>query len=290
MSDKRHHEMTPVEKIGYMQQKMATAKSFESPVLTVPIADLEIVMAALEEKDQSIAELNVKLFDQSILLDAAISRAEAAGRREEHLKADVAVLTQRNKELESDVRVADGIIANHQELNAELEQHREQNLSIKTNLVNTIKEMRAATEAMPVGSFHICDQQVEATTDYVKDGEWPIDNGELLVYAAPPAPAVPDFGALTKLIVGRLIDCGTANDDSIADAEVFVYNACRAAMLQPVSEPYKLPAELPPHENESYGSEDDCYKAGKVDGWNEYRAAMLAAAPTPTKAVNHGND
>lgn len=45
-------------------------------------------------------------------------------------------------------------------------------------------------------------------------------------------PAAPDLGALTKLIVGRLIDCGTANDDSIADAEVFVYNACRAAMLE----------------------------------------------------------
>jgi len=48
---------------------------------------------------------------------------------------------------------------------------------------------------------------------------------------APPAPAVPDFGSLTKLIVGRLIDCGAAGDDSIADAETFVYNACRAAML-----------------------------------------------------------
>lgn len=66
-----------------------------------------------------------------------------------------------------------------------------------------------------------------------------------IVYTAPPATAVPDFGALTKLIVGRLIDCGTANDDSIADAEVFVYNACRAAMLQPVSQGYKLvPVEL----------------------------------------------
>ena len=51
------------------------------------------------------------------------------------------------------------------------------------------------------------------------------------LFTAPPAPEVPDFGALTKLIVGRLIDCGTASDDSIADAEVFVYNACRAAML-----------------------------------------------------------
>jgi hypothetical protein len=54
----------------------------------------------------------------------------------------------------------------------------------------------------------------------------------------------------------------------------------KAAPAEPVSEPYKLPAELPPNENESYGSEDDCYKAGKVDGWNEYRATMLASVST----------
>ena len=49
-------------------------------------------------------------------------------------------------------------------------------------------ELLAVREAQPIGSFHIRDQQVEATTDYVKDGEWPIDNGEILVYSAPPAP------------------------------------------------------------------------------------------------------
>lgn len=59
------------------------------------------LLAALEEKDQSIAELNVKLFDQSILLDAAISRAEASGRREDHLKATVDVLSAKNAELET---------------------------------------------------------------------------------------------------------------------------------------------------------------------------------------------
>jgi len=58
------------------------------------------LLAALEEKDQIIAELNVKLFDQSILLDAAISRAEATERREEHLKASVDVLSAKNAELE----------------------------------------------------------------------------------------------------------------------------------------------------------------------------------------------
>lgn len=56
------------------------------------------------------------------------------------------------------------------------------------------------------------------------------------------ATAVPDISALTDLIVDRLIDCSAADDDSIADAETFVYNACRAAMLaQPVSQGCKLP-------------------------------------------------
>ncbi|MEP8853818.1 hypothetical protein ABKV46_06295 [Enterobacter hormaechei] len=54
-----------------------------------------------------------------------------------------------------------------------------------------------------------------------------------LIYSAPPAPvSVPDFGALTKCIVQRLVDYGAADDDAIARAEEFVYNACRAAMLQ----------------------------------------------------------
>ncbi|EBM0611985.1 hypothetical protein DQO83_10790 [Salmonella enterica] len=46
----------------------------------------------------------------------------------------------------------------------------------------------ASLEAKPIGAFHIADQQVDGTTDYIKDGEWPIDNGVIDVYAAPPAP------------------------------------------------------------------------------------------------------
>lgn len=48
----------------------------------------------------------------------------------------------------------------------------------------------AALTASAVGSFHIYEQKVDATTDYVRDGEWPIDEGELLVYAAPPVPEI----------------------------------------------------------------------------------------------------
>lgn len=51
----------------------------------------------------------------------------------------------------------------------------------------------ASLEAKPIGAFHIADQQVGGTTDYIKDGEWPIDDGVIEVYAAPPAPvSVPD--------------------------------------------------------------------------------------------------
>ncbi|ENU9910303.1 hypothetical protein ACE2GU_004992, partial [Salmonella enterica] len=50
----------------------------------------------------------------------------------------------------------------------------------------------ASLEAEPIGAFHIEDQQVSGTTDYIKDGEWPIDNGVIEVYAAPPAPVVPE--------------------------------------------------------------------------------------------------
>lgn len=67
------------------------------------------------------------------------------------------------------------------------------------------------------------------------------------LYTAPPAPvSVPDFGALTKCIVQRLVDYGAADDDAIASAEEFVYNACRSAMLQgaePVTTANKLPMQ-----------------------------------------------
>ncbi|MEH4801580.1 hypothetical protein [Atlantibacter hermannii] len=59
------------------------------------------------------------------------------------------------------------------------------------SIARELQQYRAAAEK-PIGSFHIIDQQVDGTTDYVKDGEWPIDNGELLVYAAPQVTSVPD--------------------------------------------------------------------------------------------------
>ncbi|HGW6579641.1 TPA: hypothetical protein ACNHRF_000670 [Escherichia coli] len=99
----------------------------------------------------------------------------------------------------------------------------------------------ASLEAEPVGAFHIAEQQVDGTSDYLKDGEWPIDNGIIEVYAAPPVPVVP--AALPEN------DDEDGHDiDYLEPSEVYAlgrtagWNACRAAMLQgsqPVSQTYK---------------------------------------------------
>lgn len=88
----------------------------------------------------------------------------------------------------------------------------------------------ASLEAEPVGAFHIAEQQVDGTSDYIKDGEWPIDNGIIEVYAAPPVPVVP--AALPEN------DDEDGHDiDYLESSEVYAlgrtagWNACRAAML-----------------------------------------------------------
>lgn len=102
-------------------------------------------------------------------------------------------------------------------------------------MAEEIKQYRAAAEK-PIGSFHIIDQQVDGTTDYVKDGEWPIDNGELLVYAAPQVTSVPDcfnnaVSALESLYRnGQKQNWNERYTSDMAYASG-VLNACRAAML-----------------------------------------------------------
>ncbi|EOM3918930.1 DUF551 domain-containing protein [Escherichia coli O115:H51] len=93
----------------------------------------------------------------------------------------------------------------------------------------------ASLEAKPIGAFHIAEQQVDGTSDYIKDGEWPIDNGTIEVYAAPPVPVVP--AALPEN------DDEDGQDiDYLEPSEVYAlgrtagWNACRAAMLQGKSE------------------------------------------------------
>nr|WP_089647286.1 DUF551 domain-containing protein [Escherichia coli] len=123
----------------------------------------------------------------------------------------------------------------------------------------------ASLEAKPIGAFHIAEQQVDGTSDYLKDGEWPIDNGIIEVYAAPPVPVVP--AALPEN------DDEDGHDiDYLEPSEVYAlgrtagWNACRAAMLQaePVSNSDELPLD---------------YLQGHKDGleW----AAQLAEANHP---------
>ncbi|EFZ4857048.1 hypothetical protein BL604_004646 [Shigella sonnei] len=84
----------------------------------------------------------------------------------------------------------------------------------------------ASLEAEPVGAFHIAEQQVDGTSDYLKDGEWPIDNGIIEVYAAPPVPVVPEEKPMPNPLSMYAVDAVAAI------AEVRGWNACRAAMLQ----------------------------------------------------------
>ncbi|HAX7021945.1 TPA: DUF551 domain-containing protein [Escherichia coli] len=84
----------------------------------------------------------------------------------------------------------------------------------------------ASLEAEPVGAFHIAEQQVDGTSDYLKDGEWPIDNGIIEVYAAPPVPVVPEEKPIPNPLSMYAVDAVAAI------AEVRGWNACRAAMLQ----------------------------------------------------------
>lgn len=84
----------------------------------------------------------------------------------------------------------------------------------------------ASLEAKPIGAFHIAEQQVDGTSDYIKDGEWPIDNGTIEVYAAPPAPVVPEEKPMPNPLSMYAVDAVAAI------AEVRGWNACRAAMLK----------------------------------------------------------
>ncbi|EKQ0848232.1 hypothetical protein P4Q82_004993, partial [Salmonella enterica] len=81
----------------------------------------------------------------------------------------------------------------------------------------------------PIGAFHIEDQQVSGTTDYIKDGEWPIDNGVIEVYAAPPAPVVPEKMNFSTACNFVQIN-GMAKEDR-ATLAMRAWNACRTAML-----------------------------------------------------------
>jgi len=74
--------------------------------------------------------------------------------------------------------------------------------------LSAAEELLAFREAAknPIGSFHISDGKVEATTDYCRDGEWPVQDGEVMVYAAPVLPKQPE-------LIGMKVSIDTGSDN-----------------------------------------------------------------------------
>lgn len=104
----------------------------------------------------------------------------------------------------------------------------------------------ASLEAEPIGAFHIAEQQVDGTSDYLKDGEWPIDNGTIEVYATPPAPDVPAVLERLRSIVAdpralpRRKEWVSGQQYSyvlLENVEAMVDEACRAAMRKAGNSP-----------------------------------------------------
>ncbi|EFB2189208.1 hypothetical protein FIF71_17720 [Escherichia coli] len=86
----------------------------------------------------------------------------------------------------------------------------------------------ASLETKPIGAFHIAEQQVDGTSDYIKDGEWPIDNGTIEVYAAPPVPVIQaDVAQAIENLKQKLVECNRYN--YCADAVKGVEDTCHAS-------------------------------------------------------------
>ncbi|MCJ3010703.1 DUF551 domain-containing protein [Escherichia coli] len=143
----------------------------------------------------------------------------------------------------------------------------------------------ASLEAKPIGAFHIAEQQVDGTSDYIKDGEWPIDNGTIEVYAAPPAPDVPAVLERLRSIVAdpralpRRKEWVSGQQYSyvlLENVEAMVDEACRAAMRKAGNSPVTPDgwiscSERMPNDaqwcvvNTEYGYYVQCWSEGQ--GW-----------------------
>lgn len=134
----------------------------------------------------------------------------------------------------------------------------------------------ASLEAEPIGAFHIADQQVSGTTDYIKDGEWPIDNGVIEVYAAPPASVVPDERAAFN---------AWNNEDNLPIAGVGAKNAAWLAWQARASLCGNSALNVPP-ERPADSSNGDDIEAWFDEGWNACRAAMLQGDEPVSETYN----
>ena len=106
-------------------------------------------------------------------------------------------------------------------------------LDVRDNIERRAYEIALASlEAKPIGAFHIAEQQVDGTSDYLKDGEWPINNGIIEVYAAPPVPVVPEEATPENVEMLSGYVSTYKLTDSERDIAAEIWNACRTAMLQ----------------------------------------------------------
>ncbi|EDN5746594.1 hypothetical protein LXS72_003419 [Salmonella enterica] len=140
----------------------------------------------------------------------------------------------------------------------------------------------ASLEAEPIGAFHIEDQQVSGTTDYIKDGEWPIDNGVIEVYAAPPAPVDNEF--IPKNLDKALGVVGVALPES---KEEFNFQTERwiqrliDRVIRYANEFKEQPVPVVPDEWTIQDAVKFCRETGRqdagsaMDAWNACRSAML---------------
>ncbi|HAF4825324.1 TPA: hypothetical protein G8N36_000036 [Salmonella enterica] len=134
----------------------------------------------------------------------------------------------------------------------------------------------ASLEAEPIGAFHIADQQVGGTSDYIKDGEWPIDNGVIDVYAAPP---VQETGVYKDMlnIIGLLENnewaehCTSTVLGSLLESEITrLVGKEQPAPVVPEEMPKGLAGQIVSLLAHNIG---DKFLAQKI--WNACRAAIL---------------
>lgn len=133
----------------------------------------------------------------------------------------------------------------------------------------------ASLDAEPIGAFHIADQQVGGTSDYIKDGEWPIDNGVIEVYAAPPAPVDNTF--IPKNLDKALGVVGVALPESKEEFNFQIERWIQRLIdrvIRYADEFKEQPAPVVPDE---MATSDDMnlYQKSFAQGYNACRTAML---------------
>ncbi|EBV8441239.1 molecular chaperone DnaJ [Salmonella enterica subsp. enterica serovar Sandiego] len=132
----------------------------------------------------------------------------------------------------------------------------------------------ASLEAEPIGAFHIADQQVGGTSDYIKDGEWPIDNGVIDVYAVPP---VQETGVYQDML--NIIGLLENNEWAEHCTNTVLGSLLESEITRLVSK--EQPTPVVPDEWTIQDAVKFCRETGRQDAgsameaWNACRAAML---------------